>query len=179
MVNQILEKKYSVMKKLMFLLVTAGFVFACGPADREESTTTVEEVVDHLEDRLTSDWIIYKGEVPCVDCDAIEMELWLEVDRTLTTPDYRLNLNYKNTPVGDTKEEVEGIYTIISGYGQDREAVVYQLNPGSNEPRYFLLNEEDKSLTMLGDDMQLLDEEDEKGLNYTLELKEERQRERE
>jgi hypothetical protein len=69
------------------------------------------------------------------------------------------------------KEEVEGNYTIISGYDRDRDATLFQLNPGTNEPRYFVLND-DRSITMLGEDMQPLDEGLEGDLDYNLELKE-------
>jgi hypothetical protein len=159
------------MKKTV-LIIIAGWLYACGPSENRETTTAVEEVLENLEERVTgSEWVVYEGDIPCIDCDEIQVELWLENDSSAVTPDYRLVMNYINTPVGDTEEEVEGNYTIISGYDRDRDATLFQLNPGTNEPRYFVLND-DRSITMLGEDMQPLDEGLEGDLDYNLELKE-------
>lgn len=157
-------------KSVLFIL--SVILYACGPSENRETTTAVEEVVENLEERIvSSEWLVYKGEIPCIDCDEIQVELWLENDPHEATPDYRLVMNYINTHAGDTEEEVEGNYTIIPGYEGDRDATLYQLNPGTNEPRYFILND-DQSITMLGEDMQPLDEGIEQDLDYRLELKE-------
>lgn len=161
------------MKKSMLFAGALALAFACGPAEKEgsEILEEVEETVEDVRSSITPEWVVYQGSIPCLDCDYISMELWLEHDETEVTPDYRLVMEYKNTPAGDTEEEVEGNYTIIAGHGQDRDATLYQLNPGTNEPRYFVLND-DNTITMLGENMQPLDEEVDNDYNYTLQLKE-------
>jgi hypothetical protein len=157
------------MKKVILTIGILGFLYGCGPAEKRDSdrTNPINEMSDNLLDRVTPDWTEYEGKFPCVDCEAIHVRLRLEKADTETTPDYQMVLEYKNTSVGDTREEVEGNYTIIAGHGEDRNATLIQLNPGTAEPRYFVENE-DQSITMLGESMQPLDEADE--LNYRLEI---------
>ncbi len=161
------------MKKLMLFAGALAFAFACEQGERKGSEVIeeVEETVEDLRSDITPDWVVYEGNIPCLDCDYISVELWLEHDENEVTPDYRLVMEYNNTPAGDTEEEVEGNYTIISGHERDRDATLYQLNPGTNEPRYFVLND-DRSITMLGESMQELDEGVDNDYNYTLELRE-------
>ncbi|MCC5935655.1 MAG: copper resistance protein NlpE N-terminal domain-containing protein [Lunatimonas sp.] len=155
------------MKRIVFVIGIVGILYSCGNSER--SGNALERAEEAVVEKIAPKWVVYEGTVPCIDCEAIHMELWLERDETEVTPDYRMIMNYENTPVGDKEEEVTGNYTIVSGYAQDRDAVVYQLNPGTNEPRHFVLNE-DRSITMLGENMQRLEEEDD--LGYRLERKE-------
>lgn len=155
------------MKRIVFVIGVVGMLYSCG--NSEQSGNSLERVEEAVVNKLTPEWVVYEGTVPCIDCEAIYVELWLERDETAVTPDYRMVMNYENTAVGDKEEELTGNYTIVSGYAQDRDAVVYQLNPGTNEPRHFVLNE-DRSITMLGENMQRLEEEDDH--SYRLELKE-------
>jgi len=80
-------------------------------------------------------------------------------------------MHYKDTHVGNTSETLEGNYKVIAGYGKDLNATLFQVNPGTGQPRYFLEND-DQSITMLGDGLQLLDEKGD--LNYRLHVNENR-----
>lgn len=164
-----ITKNNNEMKRIILTIGVLGLLYSCGPSDNRESVNPISEISENLAERITPDWTVYEGKIPCIDCEAIHMQLWLESDDTEVTPDYRLVMNYENTPVGDTSEEVEGNYTVIAGHGVDRDVKLIQLNPGTNEPRYFVENE-DQSITMLGEQMQPLEEEEE--LNYRLEIKE-------
>lgn len=159
------------MKRLILVVGMTGILYGCGTADKRhaEGTNPIEAISDNLVDRVTPDWKIYHGTFPCVDCEAIHVELRMEKADTEATPDYQMVMHYKDTPVGNTSETLEGNYTVIPGYGKDLNATLFQLNPGTGQPRYFLENN-DQSITMLGDDLQLLDEEGD--LNYRLHVNE-------
>ena len=169
MMEIFINENYYKMKKIMLSIGVLGLLVSCGPSDTRKSDNPINEISETLVEKVKPDWNVYEGKIPCIDCEAIHMELWLESSDTEVTPDYRLIMNYENTPVGDTSEEVEGNYTVIAGKGVDRDAKLIQLNPGTNEPRYFVEND-DRSITMLGEQMQPLEEEEE--LNYRLEIKE-------
>jgi len=157
------------MKRIILTVGVVGFLYSCGSSDSRESTNPINEITENLAEKITPEWTVYEGKIPCLDCEAIHVKLWLEEADLEATPDYKLVMNYENTPAGDTTEEVEGNYTVIAGHGEDRDAKLIQLNPGTNEPRYFIENE-DQSITMLGEQMQPLEEEDD--LNYRLEVME-------
>lgn len=159
------------MKKFAFGFGLLSLLCACGGAGNQDNTNIIQDIDRAIGEKIAPDWVIYEGSVPCIDCEAIHMELWLEQNEAPgSSLDYRLVVNYVNTPVGDTEEEINGKYTVISGHNQDMDAVLYQLNPGTDAPRYFVVND-DESITMLGENMQPLESEAEE-LDYRLELKE-------
>jgi len=155
------------MIRIVLFLLTISVFAACGP--REERSAD-EGVVGPIEERVAVHWLVFGGEIPCIDCDKIEVELWLEKDSVKETSDYRIVTIHRNTAQGDIKEELTGIYAKLAGYRGDPTATVYQLNPGGNNPRYFWLKE-DGNLRVLGQDREKLVEDDpEEEYDYDLQL---------
>lgn len=160
------------MKRLTVLLLSIIIFAACGSGETSEDSNVFQEVGETTRDRLAVDYFVFEGEIPCIDCDKIDVELWLEKDSVQETSEYWIRTVHRNTHTGDITDEVEGIYTKLVGYRDNPTATVYQLNPGTNEPRYFLLNE-DGTLSVLGPDRRLLSPEDDERYDYNLQIKRE------
>lgn len=78
------------MPKPLILSLTAWLVLtACGPAPTEPSSTAMNEtvqaepIIDHHNSANSLDWAgLYKGILPCADCEGIETLLTLNMDNT-------------------------------------------------------------------------------------------------
>lgn len=80
---------YKKMKKLYIAVWAAGLFVACGSPNTQEQEEPIEpeaatpEVVDGHTSRNSLDWAgTYRGELPCTDCDAIDMEVTIDDDNT-------------------------------------------------------------------------------------------------
>ncbi|WP_143961650.1 copper resistance protein NlpE N-terminal domain-containing protein [Litoribacter populi] len=161
------------MYRLSIALFSIILLASCGNGENREDNGGLQEIAEPIQERTTEQWLIFEGEIPCIDCDKIEVTLWLEKDSIQETNDYRIRTVHRNTAQGDIEEELEGIYARLTGYRGDAEAVVYQLNPGTENPRYFWL-QENGELRVLGADREKLVEDDEEtGLTYDLQLRRE------
>ncbi|KEO74537.1 copper resistance protein NlpE N-terminal domain-containing protein [Anditalea andensis] len=158
------------MKSTIVFLLSILIFTACGNQGEGEGNV-IQEVGQDISSRVANEYLVFEGEIPCVDCDRIEVELWLEKDSVQETSEYWIRTVHRGTHTGDIEDEVEGVYTKLVGYREDPTATVYQLNPGTNEPRYFLLNENEGTLSMLGPDRRMMEEDDDERYDYNLRLK--------
>ena len=158
------------MKREIVFILSLIIYASCGPNGERGGDNVFREVVETTQDRLRVNYLVFEGEIPCIDCDKIDVELWLEKDSVEVTSDYWIRTVHRNTAQGDVKLEVDGVYTKLRGYRDDPTATVYQLNPGTDNPRYFLLKD-DGTLRVLGMDMQKLMEDDPDGYSYDLQLR--------
>lgn len=158
------------MRRVIIFLLSITIFAACGPGETGEDRNVFQEVGETTRERVATQYLVFEGEIPCVDCDKIDVELWLEKDSVEATSEYWIRTVHRNTHTGDIADEVEGIYTRLTGYRDNPTATVYQLNPGTNEPRYFLLNE-DGSLSVLGPDRRLLLPDEDDQYDYNLQLR--------
>ncbi|HSJ68066.1 MAG TPA: copper resistance protein NlpE N-terminal domain-containing protein [Anditalea sp.] len=162
------------MRRIIVFLLSITIFAACGTGNEgeggEDNRTVIQELGDDISQRVATNYLVFEGEIPCIDCDRIEVELWLEKDSAQQTSEYWIKTIHRGTHTGDIEEEVEGVYTRQVGYRDDPSAIVYQLNPGTNEPRYFLLNEQEGTLSVLGPDRREMEAEDDQ-YDYNLQLR--------
>lgn len=159
------------MRRIIVFLLSIIIFASCGTgSEGEDNRNVIQELGDNIRARVVTNYLVFEGEIPCIDCDKIEVELWLEKDSVRETSDYWIKTTHRGTHTGDIVDEVEGVYTKLVGYGDDPTATVYQLNPGTNEPRYFLLNERDGTLSVLGPDRREMEADDDK-YDYNLQLR--------
>jgi hypothetical protein len=141
------------MKRWILFMMAIGSFVACEPRENTASAPEIQQGGGTIPSDFSREYRVFRGELPCDTCDKIDFELRLEVDSVSQTPTYYMRTVHRNTDNGDVEMEAEGLYTIIAGYVGNPTATVYQLNPGTNEPRYFLL-QNDSTLRVLGSSLQ-------------------------
>jgi hypothetical protein len=149
------------MSRIVLILITLTIFASCGPT---EDGRGLEPALDRV---ATTRYLVFEGEIPCIDCDQIDVKLWLEKDSVAETSDYKIRTIHRNTAQGDIHNEMSGVYARLRGHQTDPQASIFQLNPGTDNPRYFLLKE-DGRLRVLGPNLERL-VEDEGDLDYDLE----------
>jgi len=158
------------MRRLIVFLLSLTIFASCGTGGEGEGNV-LQEIGEDISGRVATNYLVFEGEIPCVDCEKIEVELWLEKDSVQETSEYWIRTVHRETHTGDIVDEVEGVYTKLVGYRDDPTATVYQLNPGTNEPRYFLLNEQEGTLSVLGPDRRMMETDDDERYDYHLRLR--------
>ena len=160
------------MRRIIVFLLSITIFAACGSgSEGDDNGNVIQELGDDISGRVATNYLVFEGEIPCIDCDRIEVELWLEKDSVQETSEYWIRTVHRGTHTGDIVDEVEGVYTKQVGYRDDPSATVYQLNPGTNEPRYFLLNEREGTLSVLGPDRRQMEVDDDERYDYNLQLR--------
>ena len=102
----------------------------------------------------------FAGVLPCADCEAIHADLTLYRG----PEEYLLVETYFSTPDGDRPFRKRGPWTTARGTAADPSATLYQLDPGRDDARSFLLVDKDH--------IRLLDRQGREirtGINVTLE----------
>lgn len=101
-------------KKLLLVLGASLLLAACNDTPKEDVVTpaVVEENTEAVFEREHTsqnslDWAgIYKGQLPCADCEGINVELMLEEDGT-----YYYQQTYLETRDGDQTFDEQGSFT--------------------------------------------------------------------
>lgn len=108
-------------KQILTLAIAAIFIWGCNSETKKESLTSSSAVsdgidtdaVDNVPDadmhtaEISLDWYgIYRGTVPCKDCDGILTEITLNKDKTYEFKSFRIHTN----PVDTTRITQKGSF---------------------------------------------------------------------
>ncbi len=103
---------------------------------------------------------VYKGTMPCADCEGLEttLRLYAKSKFDTTYAIYVRTQTYRGAPHGDVTMSDRGEWALLRGDADDDNATVYQLNP-DNEQRSEALLVQDKgaALVQLDKDMKPID----------------------
>jgi copper homeostasis protein (lipoprotein) len=103
---------------------------------------------------------IYKGTLPCADCDGLEtvLRLYAKGKFDTTYAFYVRTQTYRGAPHGDVTFADRGDWTVLRGDATDENATVYQLNPDSEaKSESLLLQDNGSSLVQLDRDQKPID----------------------
>ena len=84
---------------------------------------------------------VYKGTMPCADCDGLEtvLRLYAKGKFDTTYAFYVRTQTYRGAPHGDVTLSDRGEWTVLRGDATDPDATVYQLNPDDEQHSEALL----------------------------------------
>jgi copper homeostasis protein (lipoprotein) len=84
---------------------------------------------------------VYKGMMPCADCDGLEtvLRLYAKGKFDTTYAFYVRTQTYRGAPHGDVTFSDRGEWTVLRGDATDPDATVYQLNPDNEQHSEALL----------------------------------------
>ena len=84
---------------------------------------------------------VYKGTMPCADCDGLEtvLRLYAKGKFDTTYAFYVRTQTYRGAPHGDVTFSDRGEWTVLRGDATDPDATVYQLNPDNEQHSEALL----------------------------------------
>ncbi|HEY1994195.1 MAG TPA: copper resistance protein NlpE [Edaphobacter sp.] len=84
---------------------------------------------------------VYKGTMPCADCDGLEtvLRLYAKSKFDTTYAFYVRTQTYRGAPHGDVTFSDRGEWTVLRGDATDPDATVYQLNPDNEQHSEALL----------------------------------------
>ncbi|OXA99211.1 copper resistance protein NlpE N-terminal domain-containing protein [Flavobacterium pectinovorum] len=113
------------MKKLLLVLVVTAQFFACNSKKSEKVVETEDvEMNSNVSDQAT----IYKGVIPCADCEGIETVLKIyEGDGTIESHKFELSSTYQGkVPKKEFTEK--GNFNLERGLEDDADGTIYVLN---------------------------------------------------
>lgn len=122
---------------ILLILVIGGVFFIRQNEMNKKSTTPVVSVTPEA-----MKVIIYEGDLPCADCEGIDVVLTLNTDNS-----YSMSNTYRGRDVEPYVEK--GTWRIVKGDATNPNAEVYQLTPsdtGSIVQNYLLSGNELKQL---------------------------------
>jgi copper homeostasis protein (lipoprotein) len=84
---------------------------------------------------------VYKGTMPCADCNGLEtvLRLYAKSKFDTTYAFYVRSQTYRGAPHGDVTLSDRGEWTVLRGDATDPDATVYQLNPADEQHAEALL----------------------------------------
>lgn len=103
---------------------------------------------------------VYKGTMPCADCNGLEMVLRLYAKSKFDTTYafYVRTQTYRGAPHGDVTFSDRGEWTVLRGDAADPDATVYQLNPDDEQhSEALLVQEKGAALEQLDRDLKPID----------------------
>lgn len=169
------------MKKSLYLCLVLLIHFSCGTTSEEvvssEDIPAVENIPEEpivrpipgaqrdeiILEADASEWLVYEGEIPCSDCQAIVMRLKLENKTGQDDKSFELTETHRGTKDGNRTYQSRGIYHISFGYEYDPSTVLITLQGKDNVQRIFL-QEDSEDLTLLNKDGKRVKTDE----NYTL-----------
>jgi copper homeostasis protein (lipoprotein) len=101
----------------------------------------------------------YKGTMLCADCSGLDtvLRLYAKGKFDTTYAFYVRTQTYRGAPHGDVTFSDRGEWTVLRGDAADPDATVYQLNPDSEHPDAFLVQEKGAALKELDRDLKPID----------------------
>ena len=137
---------------------------ACKKTVQEEEV----EIRFEIPTKTNENQLVYAGEIPCADCERIQMILILNIEGEINGENhYELTRTYKGKSENKTIEE--GSYNVEKGLDLDCSAKIYVLNwdKNKNERQYFAeYNNNPHIIYLLNQEGQPIDSQ----LNYKLKL---------
>ncbi len=103
---------------------------------------------------------VYKGTLPCADCDGLDtvLRLYAKGKFDTTYAFYVRTQTYRGAPHGDVTFSDRGDWTVLRGDAEDDNATVYQLNPDREQgSEALLVKDGGTSLVQLGRDLEPID----------------------
>jgi len=122
-------------KYLLLAVLTIFFFTACGPKTSSDTSTSTIDSTTQIADTIHTsqnsvDWAgIYKGVVPCADCEGIETLLVLNPDNT-----YLLRTTYLGKPEASANEKTGSL-------SWNAEGNTVSLNGIENAPNQYFVGE--------------------------------------
>jgi copper homeostasis protein (lipoprotein) len=158
------------MKNRILIIVTL-LVFSCDSPSEEkkyegETASSPSDEKEIILENRGSTWVYYSGVLPCADCSGIKTELKLENSPEKLERTYELTETYLETPDGDRKYVISGIYEVIYGLKDKPGAMAIRLLDEESMPTKSFLQDKSGKLTLLDKQEKTIDSD----LNYTLEM---------
>ncbi len=103
---------------------------------------------------------VYKGALPCADCDGLEtvLRLYAKGKFDTTFAYYVRTQTYRGAPNGDVTLSDRGGWTVLRGDATDENATVYQLNPDDEQhSEALLVQDKGAALVQLDRDLKEID----------------------
>jgi predicted secreted protein len=103
---------------------------------------------------------VYKGTLPCADCEGLEtvLRLYAKGKFDTTYAFYVRTQTYKGAPKGDVTYSDRGDWAVLRGDADDENATVYQLNPDDEQhSEALLLQDQGSALVQLDRDLKTID----------------------
>ena len=103
---------------------------------------------------------VYKGTMPCADCNGLEtvLRLYAKGKFDTTYAFYVRTQTYRGAPHGDVTISDRGEWTVLRGDATDPDATVYQLNPDDEQhSEALLVQEKGAALEQLDRDLKPID----------------------
>ena len=103
---------------------------------------------------------VYKGSLPCADCDGLEtvLRLYAKSKFDTTFAFYVRTQTYRGAPNGDVTLSDRGEWTVLRGDATDENATVYQLNPDAEQhSEALLVQDKGAALVQLDRDLKEID----------------------
>lgn len=114
-----------VMKKLLLVLVVTAQFFACN-SKKSEKVVETEKV--EMNNNASDQAAIYKGIIPCADCEGIETVLKIyEGDGTIESHKFELSSTYQGKGPNNVFVE-KGNFNLERGLEDDADGTIYVLN---------------------------------------------------
>lgn len=137
-------------KLLGFLLLL--LMLSCdSPSSETDNFHNLGEAEIVLE-TTASTWFTYKGNIPCEDCEEIQMELKLENKLNNEEKEFELFETYVGTRHGNRNFSSRGTYEINYGVDNDPTAIVITLMDENKEVTKAFVQENEQNLKLLGKD---------------------------
>lgn len=152
------------MKKVLFVLVVTAQLFACNSKKSEKIEETKNVKMDN---NVSGEAAIYKGVIPCADCEGIETVLKIyEGDGTIESHKFELSSTYQGK---EPKKEIieKGNFNLERGLEDDADGTIYVLNWDKPEAQqiYYGSYSNDREKIYLLDNKRKIIKSD---LNYSL-----------
>lgn len=152
------------MKKVLFVLVVTAQLFACNSKKSEKIEETKNVKMDK---NVSGEAAIYKGVIPCADCEGIETVLKIyEGDGTIESHKFELSSTYQGK---EPKKEIieKGNFNLERGLEDDADGTIYVLNWDKPEAQqiYYGSYSNDREKIYLLDNKRKIIKSD---LNYSL-----------
>ena len=103
---------------------------------------------------------VYKGTLPCADCEGLEtvLRLYAKGKFDTTYAFYVRTQTYKGAPKGDVTYSDRGDWAVLRGDADDENATVYQLNPDDEQhSESLLVQDQGNALVQLDRDLKTID----------------------
>lgn len=125
-------KKVSVITVFMVIIfLILGIWFTQQPWKVEEKVRVMHPSITNTSQRLSE--VIYTGDLPCADCEGIDVILTLQKDGI-----YSMSSTYRGRDIAPYIER--GMWAVRKGMSTDPQATIYELRSETGENQYYVVD---------------------------------------
>lgn len=143
---------YMRLHPLLSVFLLSLFFLSCDSPSKETDDFHNLGEAEIVLEANASTWFTYKGNIPCDDCEEINLELKLENKMNNEEKGFELIETYIGTKHGDRSFNSRGTYEIIHGLDNDPTAVVLTLMDENKVVTKAFVQEDEQNLRLVEKD---------------------------